>query len=80
MSLELGATSTTVAGAMTPTPFAPMINHLGAAKFAKNDEFYTTWADIERETNAYLERTRLYELYHSHAYDAAKIDRGRQAS
>jgi len=29
--------------------------HLGAAKAAKNDEFYTTWADIEREINAYLE-------------------------
>ncbi len=29
--------------------------HLGAAKAAKNDEFYTLWADIEREMNAYLE-------------------------
>jgi len=29
--------------------------HLGAAKAAKNDEFYTQWADIEREMNAYLE-------------------------
>ena len=29
--------------------------HLGAAKAAKNDEFYTQWADIEREINAYLE-------------------------
>lgn len=29
--------------------------HLGAAKSAKNDEFYTQWADIEREMNAYLE-------------------------
>jgi hypothetical protein len=28
---------------------------LGAAKAAKNDEFYTQWADIEREMNAYLE-------------------------
>lgn len=28
---------------------------LGAAKAAKNDEFYTQWADIEREVNAYLE-------------------------
>lgn len=26
-----------------------------AAKTAKNDEFYTQWADIEREMNAYLE-------------------------
>lgn len=29
--------------------------NLGAAKKAKNDEFYTQWADIEREMNAYLE-------------------------
>lgn len=29
--------------------------HLSAAKKAKNDEFYTQWADIEREMNAYLE-------------------------
>lgn len=29
--------------------------HLGAAKAARNDEFYTQWADIEREMNAYLE-------------------------
>jgi hypothetical protein len=29
--------------------------HLGAAKAAKFDEFYTQWADIEREMNAYLE-------------------------
>ena len=28
---------------------------LGAAKAAKNDEFYTQWAYIEREINAYLE-------------------------
>lgn len=28
---------------------------LGRAKAAKNDEFYTVWADIEREVNAYLE-------------------------
>ncbi len=28
---------------------------LSAAKRAKNDEFYTQWADIEREMNAYLE-------------------------
>lgn len=28
---------------------------LGRAKAAKNDEFYTQWADIEREVNAYLE-------------------------
>jgi hypothetical protein len=29
--------------------------NLGAAKAAKQDEFYTQWADIEREMNAYLE-------------------------
>lgn len=28
---------------------------LGKAKAAKNDEFYTVWADIEHEMNAYLE-------------------------
>lgn len=30
-------------------------NSLGAAKAAKNDEFYTQYEDIEREMNAYLE-------------------------
>lgn len=30
-------------------------SHLIAARSAKNDEFYTQWADIEREMNAYLE-------------------------
>jgi hypothetical protein len=30
-------------------------SNLSAAKGAKNDEFYTLWADIEREMNAYLE-------------------------
>lgn len=29
--------------------------NLSAAKTSKNDEFYTQWADIEREMNAYLE-------------------------
>src|SRR5689334_15821193 len=29
--------------------------NLDAAKAKKNDEFYTQWADIEREMNAYLE-------------------------
>ncbi len=29
--------------------------HLGAAKEAKNDEFYTQYADIQAEMNAYLE-------------------------
>jgi hypothetical protein len=28
---------------------------LGAAKAARKDEFYTTWVDVEREMNAYLE-------------------------
>jgi len=30
-------------------------SNLGAARALKNDEFYTQWADIEREMNAYLE-------------------------
>ncbi|MFC8411769.1 adenine-specific methyltransferase EcoRI family protein [Arthrobacter sp. NPDC057259] len=30
-------------------------SNLIAARTAKNDEFYTQWADIEREVNAYLE-------------------------
>ena len=29
--------------------------NLGTARIAKQDEFYTQWADIEREMNAYLE-------------------------
>src|SRR4051812_23834686 len=29
--------------------------HLTAARSAKNDEFYTQWADIEREMNSYFE-------------------------
>ena len=35
----------------------PMANNtnLGAAKAAKNDEFYTQYADIQKEVNAYLE-------------------------
>jgi len=38
------------------TPVAGYKNsNLSAAKAAKNDEFYTQWADIEREMNAYLE-------------------------
>jgi hypothetical protein len=32
--------------------------NLVAAKAARNDEFYTQWADIEREMNAYLEYNR----------------------
>jgi len=30
-------------------------SNLTKAKKAKNDEFYTQWADIEKEVNAYLE-------------------------
>ena len=30
-------------------------SNLGAAKAAKNDEFYTQYADIQKEVNAYLE-------------------------
>jgi len=41
---------------VVPTPNDGSKNsHLGAAKAAKNDEFYTQWADVEREMNAYLE-------------------------
>ena len=41
---------------MTPSSTASTKNsHLTAAKAAKNDEFYTQWADIEREMNAYME-------------------------
>lgn len=40
--------------AQTPTT-ATTHSRLGAAKAAKNDEFYTQWVDIEREMNAYLE-------------------------
>jgi len=35
--------------------FSSANSQLSAAKSAKNDEFYTQWADIEREMNAYLE-------------------------
>jgi hypothetical protein len=30
-------------------------NNLGAAKKAKNDEFYTQYSDIQKEIEAYLE-------------------------
>lgn len=40
---------------MTEPTIRPRNSQLGAAKAAKNDEFYTQWADIEREMNAYLE-------------------------
>lgn len=42
-----------------PTPTTPLLrtknSNLASAKSAKNDEFYTQWADIEREMNAYVE-------------------------
>lgn len=38
-----------------PAAAAYKNSNLSAAKTAKNDEFYTQWADIEREMNAYLE-------------------------
>jgi hypothetical protein len=48
--------ASSIVGTVTLTPTAASKNiHLGAAKVAKNDEFYTQWADIEREMNAYLE-------------------------
>lgn len=37
------------------TPAVIKTSNLNAAKKAKNDEFYTQWADIEREVNAYLD-------------------------
>jgi hypothetical protein len=41
---------------VTPTATISTKNsNLAAAKATKNDEFYTQWADIEHETNAYLE-------------------------
>lgn len=41
---------------MTSTTAVSQKNsNLGAAKATKNDEFYTQWADIEREMNAYLD-------------------------
>jgi len=42
--------------AVMPTATTSIKNrHLATAKAEKNDEFYTQWADIEREMNAYLE-------------------------
>ena len=40
---------------MTQTPDEPRRRSLDAAKATKNDEFYTQWAYIEHEMNAYLE-------------------------
>lgn len=39
----------------TEVPTKARSSLLSAAKGAKNDEFYTQWADIEHEVNAYLE-------------------------
>src|ERR1700722_4492624 len=41
--------------AQTTTRVRTKNSNLVAAKATKNDEFYTQWADIEREVNAYLE-------------------------
>jgi Adenine-specific methyltransferase EcoRI len=41
--------------AETTTRVRTKNSNLVAAKAAKNDEFYTQWADIEREVNAYIE-------------------------
>lgn len=38
-----------------PTPAKSKSGQMGAARAAKNDEFYTQWVDVEREMNAYLE-------------------------
>lgn len=44
------------ANKLSPAPEEKNIqSFLTAAKQAKKDEFYTQWADIEREMNAYLE-------------------------
>ena len=37
------------------TTVANLTSSLIFVKEAKTDEFYTQWADIEREVNAYLE-------------------------
>ena len=36
-------------------PSKPMNRGLGAAKVAKQDEFYTQYVDIQKEVEAYLE-------------------------
>lgn len=41
--------------AVTALPAGFKNANMSAARSAKNDEFYTQWADIEREMNAYLE-------------------------
>lgn len=37
------------------TPAGTKNSNLSAARSTKNDEYYTQWADIEREVNAYLD-------------------------
>ena len=51
----MSAYSDIVAAAMTEPTATFKNTNLAAARSAKNDEFYTQWADIEREMNAYLE-------------------------
>ena len=61
-------------------------NNLFNAKREKNDEFYTQYADIQKEIEAYLEYNsdvesemrglecgRLYEEYHKKAYNPLKV-------
>jgi hypothetical protein len=42
-------------GAAKASKLPKVKRNLDAAKAARNDEFFTQWADIEREMNAYLE-------------------------
>lgn len=53
-SAEASASTSKVSNMSIPTTTANNSN-LGAARAARNDEFYTQWPDIEREMNAYLE-------------------------
>jgi hypothetical protein len=51
-----GDTAEGGSGSLGPVvPAGNKNSNLVAAKGAKNDEFYTQWADIQREMNAYLE-------------------------
>ena len=54
-SAGAGSDTPTADADATPAAAAPKNANLTSAKSAKNDEFYTQWADIEREMNAYLE-------------------------
>src|SRR4051812_42528024 len=60
-ALESGERTSRVTEALEDDPTAKTARsrtkntNLVAAKALKNDEFYTQWADIEREMNAYLE-------------------------